>query len=550
VSRSALLPRRESTSVRPAFSVSIETIAWTAVITLFLGLRIAHVLLAPVGGAELVHLSGAWQAREGIADDRFVPTLFQSLSSAILFLTTSEVGPRLLALLATATVPLAVLMLSPQLGRAGALLAALFLALDGLAINLGASANASGFDLAIAAWLLVAALRPATPPWAWGVLGFLLATAGPLPLALLLSVAFVKFLVRRAVLLGPGVYAFVIGAVAGIAVASTGFGFGFDGIVIPPLELFVAGFDETWTTATAWEATLLYAVPYLLAGAAVAVYYGISARRGESLEPVTVLLLGWAAVALLWFLASAGAHTTLPAVALTMPLALLAGPAVARGLSAALQADWRIAGPVLAACGIVLSIALYAMLDWARLKRIGPAEEVLVVVALVAVASLGVLALATRPRTASALVVAALVLAVVPVVSASFGAAFGGRREPIASPFESPQARQIRYTAGQLASSSAGSIVVHPSLADGATWLLRDLPFTVSAEPGEEAALVVWPAGQPAPAGLLPLDGAWALILQVEPPISSPLRYLRWLTNRNGLGSTTEPVSLFGRPPE
>ena len=550
MSRSALLPRRESTSVRPAFSVSIETIAWTAVITLFLGLRIAHVLLAPVGGAELVHLSGAWQAREGVTDDRFVPTLFQSLSSAILFLTTSEVGPRLLALLATATVPLAVLMLSPRLGRAGALLAALFLALDGLAINLGASANASGFDLAIAAWLLVAALRPATSPWAWGILGFLLATAGPLPLALLLSVAFVKFLDRRAVFLGPGVYAFVIGAIAGIAAASAGFGFGFDGIVIPPLELFVAGFDETWTTATALEATLLYAVPYLLAGAAVAVYYGISARRGESLEPVTVLLLGWAAVALLWFLASAGAHTTLPAVALTMPLALLAGPAVARGLSAALQADWRIAGPVLAACGIVLSIALYAMLDWARLKRIGPAEEVLVVVALVAVASLGVLALATRSRTASALVVAALVLAVVPVVSASFGAAFGGRREPIASPFESPQARQIRYTAGQLASSSAGSIVVHPSLADGATWLLRDLPFTVSAEPGEEAALVVWPAGQPAPAGLLPLDGAWALILQVEPPISSPLRYLRWLTNRNGLGSTTEPVSLFGRPPE
>lgn len=549
MSRSVLLPRSESAGVRPALSISVETIAWAAVVTLFLGLRLGHVFLAPVGGAELAHLSGAWQAREGLTDDRFVPTLFQALSAAVLFFTTSELGPRLLGLLATASVLFAVYELRPEFGRAGALLAALFLSLDGLAVNLGASASASGFDVAVAAWLLVAALRPTTPNWAWGVLGFLVATAGPLPLALALAVAFLRLFDRRASLLGPRLYSFAAGAAAGAILASAGFGFGFEGIVVAPLELLAAGFQESWTTSTAFEAALLCSAPYLIAGAAIVAYHAVESRRGETLPPPTVLLLTWTAIAFIWLIASAGSHTTVPAVALTMPLALLLGPAAARGISAALHVDWRIAGPILAASALVLSIALYAMLDWARLNRVGPAGEVFVVAALIAVAAAGMLVLALRPGTAPALVVAAMALAAVPLIAASFGSAFGGAHEPLTSPYVSAQVRQLRSTAGQLA-ESGGAIVVHPSLADDATWPLRDLPVEVAGDPGEDAALVLWPAAQPAPAGLLPLDGTWALVRRVEPPVTSPLRYLRWLTNRNVLASHPESVSVYGRPPE
>ena len=48
-------------------------------------------------GAEWIHLSGAWQARIGDPDGRFVPSLFQALSTLVLHISSSEVGPRIAA---------------------------------------------------------------------------------------------------------------------------------------------------------------------------------------------------------------------------------------------------------------------------------------------------------------------------------------------------------------------------------------------------------------------------------------------------------------------
>jgi len=550
MSRLASTSQRETTTVKPALTVSVATLVWVAATAIFLALRLGNMLQAPVAGAELVHLSGAWQAREGIADERFVPTLFQALSAAILFLTSSEIGPRILAFFATATIPLAVFTLRSELGRAGALLTLIFLAFDGLALNLGVSASAMGLDLAITAWLLVAAMRPATPPWAWALLGFLVVTAGPLPLALVVAMALTRLLERRRLARGPRLYAAAVGVAAGVIATSAGFGFDFDGIVIAPVELLIAGFDETWSTATTFEAILLYGSPYLLAGATAIAFHGLHVRRTGRTDTFTLLLLLWTGVSLVWFLASAGSRSTTPIVALTMPLSLLLGPAAARALSAMAYADWRISGPVLGAAALVLAIAVYAMLDWGRLDRTGPTAEVLLVSGMFGLVAVALIGLAASPRTAPSLAAAALFVAAFPVVSGAFGIAFPGYGEPIYSPFQSRQVPQIRFTARELAGSTGGSVVVHPSLASDVTWPLRNIDVVTASEPGADTAFVLWPSGQPAPEGMLPLGGSWALVSRVESPVSSPLKYLRWLTNPNVLAVSHDPVDVYSRPTE
>ena len=145
---------------RPAYELSGETLAWATVSALFVGLRLGTIWHAPVAGAELDHLSGAWLARIGAPDDRYVPTLFQALTSLLLRFDSVDTWPRVMALLSLCSVPFAVYLLRPRLGRAGALLALLLLTVDAPLISLGTSASAMGFDVGITLWLFVAMTRP------------------------------------------------------------------------------------------------------------------------------------------------------------------------------------------------------------------------------------------------------------------------------------------------------------------------------------------------------------------------------------------------------
>jgi YYY domain-containing protein len=86
-------------------TVPIEAVAWSAVGLVFALIRLWPVWQMPVGGAELEHLSGAWNASIGLEDERYVPTLFQALTALLFSFTTSEIPARLVAFLATATVP-------------------------------------------------------------------------------------------------------------------------------------------------------------------------------------------------------------------------------------------------------------------------------------------------------------------------------------------------------------------------------------------------------------------------------------------------------------
>jgi hypothetical protein len=225
---------------RPALQVPVLGLAWAVVAVAFVALRIAPIWHTPVAGAELIHLSGAWQARVGVADNRFVPTLFQALSALLLHWSSSEIPSRLLAFAATATIPGALYALRGRLGDAGALIALILLAFDGPAITVGASASAMGFDLAIALWLFALTTRRSIPGWLAALAGFAVATAGPITLPLVAGWAIVHLLRRS---YPPPVLASWCagGVVIGVLLATFRFGLGIDGgLRIPPFQLFAA----------------------------------------------------------------------------------------------------------------------------------------------------------------------------------------------------------------------------------------------------------------------------------------------------------------------
>ncbi len=524
-------------------SIGISGLAWTVAGAVFILLRLGPLWQAPVGGAELIHLSGAWQAREGIGDPRFVPTLFQGITALLLHWSASEVPPRVLAFLATATIPGALYLLRPQLGNAGALLALVILAFDGPAIALETEASAMGFDVAIALWLFVALARTARPPWLCGLAGFGLATAGPVPLPLVAAAAGLA-----AARHGPAwerrtVIAVAAGAAVGVAATTFRFGLGWDGLRVAPFDLFAAGFDERWSTATAAEVLAVYSWPMVAAGVAATL---VRAARWKGETPLEALLLGWAAAALLWFAVAASTHSSVPVAALTAPLALILGPAAVRAWDAITRIDWRLPGVLLGTGGLLAAIAMYTVLKWARADEVGGTVEALLVAGLFLMAFAAAGYLGFDRRTAPALLAAAAVAGAIPVSAGTFGVALSGIEEPLPSPTVAPQASQLEALAADAARRAPGPIAVHPTLASDATWPFRETTTVITGAPGE-AAVLIWPAGVPRPEGWVALDGTWALTASIAPPTGGILEYIKWLEDRNTVVVSQAPIAVYVR---
>jgi hypothetical protein len=511
---------------------------------IFLLLRLGPVWQGPVGGAELVHLSGAWQARIGVEDDRFVPTLFQAITAALLHLSDSEVPPRVLALAVTGTIPGALYLLRSRLGDAGALVALLALAFDGPAINMGVSASAMGFDLALMLWLFVGSTRR-LPAWTWAPIGFAIATSGPLALPLVASLAIVALIQRQPPSRQSTIFG-VAGAAVGVMAATIRFGLGADGLRVPPLALFADGYEQPWSTSTVFEVGVLYSAPVVLGGLAAAAWWLSQAlRRRQALRSDLVLLV-WAAVALLWFLSSAQSHSAVPVVALTTSLALILGRVLPRAIAAMVDADWEVAAYLLPAAGFAASLALMRIVRWAHAGRVGDAGDKALVagMVLIAVAALAMVAMnrAARP----ALLAAVLAISVVPILAGTFGVALSDRGEPIPSPIVSEQARQIRDIAFQQVADHGGVIVADPRFADQLTWAFRDSgSLVLASRVPADATFVIWPLDAPAPEGMSPVDGRWALAQDIEPPGAYWLDYVRWYIDRHSLRVRPASVALY-----
>ncbi|MCC6388387.1 MAG: hypothetical protein IT302_13515 [Dehalococcoidia bacterium] len=543
--RVLVLESDEPSSKRGAFKISGAVLAWAVLGALFLALRLGPTWQAPVGGAEWLHLSGAWQARAGEPDGRFVPSLFQALSTLILHISASEIGPRIAAFIASASIPAAVWMLRSKLGEAGALASLLLVALDAPAIAFGASASAMGFDLPIALWLLVLVTRDRpVRPWLVAAAAFAAVTAGPIPLPLIAAwatLALARGARPPAAQWGP----LAIGAAAGVLAASLRFGLGFDGLRIPAIDLFAASFEEQWASSSAFELTMLYSPPLLVAAFGAAIGIVVSARKGEHVPPVAVLLLGWFAFALSWLLSSAGEHTPAPLAAVTLPAALLAGPALVRAFGAMWRAEWRLARYLVPAAAAFLLFAIAIIVHWGQVDAVGGAQDRVMTGLLLGGAGVAALAVALERRAAPALLALGLGVSIFPVLAGAFGVALSAGAEPIPSPVSPPQARELRDLALARAKAGGGTIVIHPSLEADATWPVRESgEITVASRAPADAAIVVWPADLPAPEGMVRVSGAWSFARAHRAP-DGFLRYVKWYTHRNAAVSTSVPAAVY-----
>jgi hypothetical protein len=533
------------TEQRPLAAVSAAALAWGGVSAIFILLRLGPIWQAPVAGPELLHLSGAWEAHLGHGDARFVPTLFQAVTAVLLGLSTSEIPARAVAFMATASIPLAVYFLRPQLGEAGALLALIFLALDGPAISLGVSASAMAFDLALVCWLFVALTRQALPIWAWALAGFLTATAGPLMLPLVGAAGGLALLSRRAPP-RPAMVTAGCGAVAGVVLASFRFGLGWDSLRVPPLDLFAAGYDEPWSTASTGALFAIYSVPVVAAGFVATGWLGYGFWRVRAADRHTPLLLAWAALSLPWFLSSFTSHNPAALVALTTPLALALGPVAAGAIAAMFRADWRYARWLLPFAGLAALVALAIVVDWARVEQSGPSGERLLVASILLVSGAGVAAVLLQPGAAACLVAAAVVALGLPALASTMGVALSAGQEPIASPLSPAGARNLRDLAVQLRAEQGGPIVIHADLREAMTWPFRNSGLiTLDSRPGPGAAILILPDGAQPPPGYVPLEGNWALSEEVLPPTASSLKYLHWRVDRNDLAIRPLKVAVY-----
>ena len=532
---------------QPGVEISVGTLAWIAAGTVFVALRLAGVMSIPIGGVELEHLSGAWQAHAGNADGRFVPTLFQAIVAGTFAFTSSEAPARALALLASCSVPFALYRLRAQYGEAGAMAVLLLLAFDPITLLLGSTAWAGALDLPLVLWLLVLMHQLERPSWVFAVAGFLVATAGPLVLPLVVGFALVRlfrqhYSARQSALCTGG------GVLLGLVLAATGFGTGLQDPVLPPILALAHGFEANLSTESTGFLALAYSAPLIALGLAAAVYRATECWREETWPEDTAALLVSAALALAWVLLAAGSHDPAPLGAAAIPLALLLGRELPSWLARLRTVDWRYAAPALAGMAAAALIAEAYTVDWARIDRVGKDRDQLIVTGLViaAVACGGILA--SNRRTAAALFLPVGAVAAFLMLTGATNVAFGGPNEPLPSPISTIQGREIRDIALETRAAQRGLIVIHADFEQEATWPFRDsgdLVFASRVPP--DASVLVWPATEPAPEGFAILDGQWSLEEQRTGPDGGFLDYLRWLTNRNSLKNTPVPVTVYLR---
>jgi hypothetical protein len=525
----------------------IAALAWVAVSTFYVFMRGLGLFSVPVGGLELWSLAGAWQAGAGLVDDRYVPTLAQAVAAGLLRLDEGELLPRLVAFAAALTVPVSLFALRRRFGEPAALVTLAILAFDPLQIALGATATAAAFDLPLAFGTLAlwSALGPR--PWLLAVLAFAWTTAGPAGLPLALAVGLTAIRWRGGFPLRQGLHG-VAGAAAGIAAASFGFGAGWQGVTVPPFDLFADGFASTWSSESTGTLFLLYAwVP--TAFAAGYLFAATVVRQAlPAVGSFEAVLFAWFAIAAGWVLLAGGVHDPLPAAALTASAAPLAGRGVVWLVDALSTADWARAGWPLAAAMFALVTLTGPILDWARLDRVGAVSEVVAVVALAGVttAALGLLLLWPSTRLVPLAPIAAL--AAIPWLAGGFAVATGSPHEPLPAPITTLQASEIRDIVQGPARDPAGIVAIHPTLAEALTWPLRGSHgLVVTSRVPPNASIVIWPTDDPPPAGFRSIDGRWVVLRERHGPDIAPLDYLRWLWNRNILPVRDVTAAVYTR---
>jgi hypothetical protein len=201
---------------------------------------------------------------------------------------------------------------------------------------------------------------------------------------------------------------------------------------------------------------------------------------------------------------------------------------------------------VLSAAVVSLALAGAFLVQWARLGRVGDANEKLLVAGFLVLAASCLGYVAANRTALPTLLVAVFAVAVIPLMSGAFGVAAGSRHELLPSPSSPKQARELRAIALEYVATSPGEIVVHSSLQQDITWPFRNSgTLLVATRVPDDASVIIWPAAVAAPTGYAPLAGDWNLELKPSAPPNDFLKALRWFTNRNSLPIAPTAVAVY-----
>lgn len=541
------IPQPATDSPPPrVYELSLGAIIWVAAGALFMVMRLAGVLSIPVGGIELSHLSGAWEAKAGNTDARFIPTLFQGLAAWSFEFTRADMPARVLALVASLGVPLSLYRLRPLLTEPAALLGLLILTFDPVSILLGSTAWAGALDVIAVLWVLQLARRDAVPSLDLGLAGFVASTAGATVLPFFVAVLAVRLF--RQEYPSRAQWPVAVGVAAGVVAASFGFGHGWQGLTLSPVQAFATGFEHDYSTESTGYLALLYATPVVVGGLAAAGWRISTNLRTHEWPENDIVLLTWGGLSLAWVVAAAGEHDPTPIAGAALPLALLLARELPHAFAAIAKVEWRWAAWALAALIVLLFIVEAFVVDWARIDRPGTSDDKLVVAGLVvALLAVGGI-LASNRATAPSLLIPPILVLALPLVSGAFAVATGSPNEPLPSPISTVQGEELRDIALAASKQQGGAILIHSDFREQMSWPFRDSGDILVATSSDASAVVaIWPATEPAPEGFSILDGTWGFLEVRHAPSGDFLDYLRWLSNRNVLRNTFVPVAVYLR---
>jgi hypothetical protein len=308
------------------------------------------------------------------------------------------------------------------------------------------------------------------------------------------------------------------------------------------------GFDATWAGESTGYLAVLYSGPLIALGVAALAYRAYECWSEQEWPSEVVFLASAFAISLAWVVVSGGADDPVPLAAADLFAAIL----LARELSGVLalwqRVDWRATLLPLAGLVVALFVIEAYVVDWARIDRVGRDRDQVIVTGLVIAVVACVGLLASSRRTSAALFVPVAILAGLQTFSGAFGVAFGGANEPLPSPISTVQGREIRAIALDTRKTQGGLIALHTTFEEASTWPLRDSgDLVVTNQVPPDASVVIWPATEPAPEGFSVLAGTWSLLEERHAPDGGFLDYLRWLSNRNSLINTFEPVAVYLR---
>ncbi len=538
-------------------SVSVEALAWAAVLAGGAALRAVSLERPPFGLAEAGRALDAQRAAQGAAAESWVGDLVAALTSHLFSLFgESEALSRVPAAAAGALLVAALWLARPHIGRVGALAAAALVAFSPLSVLFARSAQPFGAGALLAGAMVVSLFAYVRDPRPWSV--FLLALSlglAPLTDSVAVSAALavlVFLLVEAAFFRGEAVapawrdlrrsplqwitVLLVLAAV--LQLGFTHFGTGTEGEALPGLRQWLDMFDyrRDGRPPEYYAALLLaYDWPLLLAGGAgfAILVYRLARRGPGALGPFARFLLLWAALGGLT-LALAAQREAGQLLIVLLPLALLAG-AFAEELLAV--PDWSLLRrwwPLPAACLGLVAYAALVLTEWSSPGGGWNGAPVALAMGGAAALLAASVAVLRRDAVALALPVAAAV-AVAFLAHSSLAVAFGEGEEFAADlRLRDERAAQFRSTLDLLVLERGNEIVIDETLREVLAWPLRESGFAFAAT-FEGASAVVAPADVP-PLGFVPLGEPWRLAEGWYPYDLDFLPLWRWLVYRSAYG--------------